>query len=114
MTDALMKIHEFDDSVYFRIPCSCRESNHDLSLCFRDADFPVIEIEAPMYVKGQFDAYHEDGWKFRWLDLKWRLSTAISILFRGKVDATMEFILDKENVQAFSSAIEYTKEKFKQ
>lgn len=112
-----MKLHEFDDSIYYRAACSCADNEHDVTIEFE------IDKEIPSMI---FLNFHKKiAWCSHWGDnlnffgRVWkRIKCSFLMLFTGYVELEESFILqDEENIDGFIEALiegkEYVKGKNK-
>jgi hypothetical protein len=99
-----MKTEEFDDSVYYRLPCSCGSKDHDVTLEFEhDKDIPDMLF---------LNMYKDLAWSSYWGDTNFfqriwrRIKTALRILFVGFIEVEESFILrGEDHIDAFIEAL---------
>lgn len=108
-----MITNEYNDAVFFRIACDCSDADHDVKLEFENDDGFIC-----MHMYADIMATNYSEWGFSWIenkyqDYKWRIKSALQIIFKGYLEANHQFLLNKDNITAFEDAIRYSKEKFK-
>lgn len=110
----LMKMHEWDDAVSYRVGCQCTDTAHDLDIWVetdKENDFPAIYLSSTI---------HTNLWNEQFTNpfLKWlngplnRIILALAILLNGKIEMHKEFILGKENVKGLRTALDEIEKKF--
>lgn len=107
-----MIVSEYEDAVFFRIACDCTDSDHDIALEFTDEDG---FISLHLYADIMASDYRQWGYSWfenKYRDYKWRIKTSFEILTKGWTKASHQFLLNKDNVDAFEKAIQYSKAKF--
>ena len=107
-TKNVMKIHEFEDTVYYRAACNCGSSKCDLTIEL-EADKDLQMIYMNMYKDVYWSAY----WKSdNFLGGIWvRIKAALRVLFNGYIEVEESFILQgDEQIDAFMDAIQEGRE----
>jgi hypothetical protein len=111
--NAMMKIKEYDDAVYYRVACGCSGCDNDMAIWAEktgDEDYEVrmsIDMVAHGY-RSRFNSL----W-LRWLDEPInRMAIALRVLFTGRIELNQEFVLNKENVRGFRTALQDIEGKF--
>jgi hypothetical protein len=100
-----MKTDEFDDSIYYRVACSCGSNEHDITIEFE------IDEEIPSMI---FLNFHKNiAWCSHWGNLNWfervwkRISCSFKMLFTGYVELEESFIIQGEDdINDFIAALE--------
>lgn len=112
ISDKVMKIDEFKDSVFYKVACDCGEDEHTLAIEFEyDKEIPEM-IFLNFYKKIAWSSYWGDsnifkkGWN--------RIKAATRILFTGYIDLEESFIIRGEkHVDSFIEALEEGKKYMK-
>ena len=98
-----MKVHEFDDAIYYRVSCSCGDQDCDLTLELeRDKDCDMISLN--MYKKLYWSSHWQSDnfFKNMWI----RIKGALKMLFVGYVKVEESFIFEgDEQINAFLDAL---------
>ena len=114
ISNKVMKTEEFDESVYYRLPCSCGSKDHDVTLEFEcDKKIPGM-IFLNMYKDLGWSSYwgYNDNFFTRFLS---RIKTAFRILFIGYIEVEESFILKGEDhIDAFIEALKEGKRLMKE
>lgn len=108
----VMKTHEFNDSIFYRVACDCTESEHDVRLELEIDNVGKLGI-LTMRLMANFAwaSYYADTWYGRFWE---RIVTSIKMLIMGKVEVFHEILFLQENhINAFIAAIEEGKQKMK-
>jgi hypothetical protein len=113
--NAMMKIKEYDDAVYYRVACGCAGGDHDMAIWAEkvgdDDDYYEIRMSVDMVAHG-YRSRFTSRW-LRWLDEPVnRMALALRVLFTGRVELNQEFVLGKENVRGLRVALQDIEEKF--
>lgn len=98
----VMKTHEFEHSVFYRVACDCTDGRHDMTLVVEDDEFPDMTLHFYTRVETQLH------WSYLgWFRRKWkRVTVAMKVLFLGFIDLESEFYLREEkHIDAFINAI---------
>jgi len=109
----VMKTNEFDDSIYYRVACTCGSDEHDVTIELeKDKEIPSMVF---------LNFYKKIGWCSHWGNLNiferfWkRIKCSFIMLFIGYVELEESFILSKDNIEPFIEALnegrEYLKDK---
>jgi hypothetical protein len=113
-TDGLMKIKEWEDTLYYRVGCDCTHPDHDMSIwaeTFGEHQHYEIRMGTTMCASS-YRSRFRSRW-LRWLDGPVnRVAIAARMLITGRVEITHEFVLGKENVRGFRKALQEIEEKF--
>ena len=104
ISNKVMKTEEFDDSIYYRLPCSCGSDDHDVTLEFEhDKKFPGMLF---------LNMYKDLSWSSYWGDVNifqiiWRrIKISLRILFVGYIEVQESFIFKGEDhIDAFIEAL---------
>ena len=112
ISNKVMKTAEYDDSVYYRLPCSCGSDDHDITLEFEhDKKFPGMLF---------LNMYKDLAWSSYWGDRNiferiWKkLKVAFRILFVGYIEVEESFIFQGEDqIDSFIEALTEGKESMK-
>jgi hypothetical protein len=115
MIKNLMFLNEFDDSVFYRVSCSCGDPEHDAVLYFKKNEFGDVELDfdcSTIILDNRYNWY--SPWYKRWYTkARFRTVAAGSILFRGYYKSSLNFIIDHDNLEAFEAAIQEAKKRLK-
>ena len=107
----IMKLDEYENSIYYRAACSCTDSRCDLSLDLElDKELDMIFLN--MYE----DLYYASYWKSdNWFIDKWyRIKGAVKLLFTGRIKVEDSFIFQgEEQINDFVNAIKQGMEQLK-
>ena len=106
ISNKVMKTEEFEDSIYYRIACSCGSDDHDMTIEFEhDKKFPSM-LFVNMYKKLAWSSYW--GMDNTWYKNIWkRITGAAKMLFKGYIEVEESFILKGEDhVDSFIKALE--------
>lgn len=99
----VMKIDEFNDSVFYRIACGCGDRDHDFELWLEyDKDINDITL---MIEKTLYWSSHYQSWP--WYERMYkRFSSALRLIFYGhlKIEADILF-MKKEHIEGFIEAL---------
>ena len=100
----VMKIDEFDDSVFYRIACACGSKDHSFELWLeydKDINDITLMIEKTMYWKYQYalSPWYEKIYR--------RLFAGLKLIFGGclKMEADVLF-MDKKHIEGFIEALQ--------
>jgi len=102
-SNRIMKIHEFEDSVYYRASCSCGEPDCDLTLELeKDKDCDMIFLN--MYKKLRWSAHWRSDNFFK--TLWYKIKMMFKILFLGYTEIEECFIFcGDEQIDGFLDAL---------
>jgi hypothetical protein len=112
ISNKVMKTEEFDDAIYYRLPCSCGSKDHDITLEFEhDEEIPEM-VFLNMYMNLAWSSYWGDT---NFFQIIWRkIKTALRIIFVGYIQLEESFILKGEDhIDAFIEALEEGKQLMK-
>jgi hypothetical protein len=105
ISKCVMKTHEFDDSIIYKVECSCGSDEHNVTIEFE------LQSEIPGMIFLNF--YKKIAWcchwgKTTWCEKLWkRISCSVKMLFTGYVELTESFILeDESNIDGFIEALQ--------
>lgn len=105
----VMKTHEFEDSVFYRVACDCCDEEHDLTLMMEMDKDNILTLS----VFGNLECsvwYGNKNWFVRFWG---KIKKTIEIWYRGYFSANYEMmIFDEEHLDSFISALQEAKEKF--
>jgi hypothetical protein len=113
-SDALMKMKEWEDAVYYRVACDCGSDDHDMSIWAEtNGVHDCYEIRfGTMMVANTYRTRFYSKW-LQWLNVPVdRVAIALRVLFTGRVEMHHEFVLGKENVQGLRVALQDIERKF--
>lgn len=113
----LMLVKSYDDgSSNWRVACDCIEAGHDVNLWFdADEDYQLsgdinlnlsMEIGARECIGSRYDnttIIENISWVYR--IIKWRVTTALKILFSGYYIMSGNVILDINGINAMQTAL---------
>lgn len=112
--NALMKINEWEDAVYYRVGCDCCSPEHDMSIWAEKIDGHEgyeIRMEATL-AASEYRSRGYPDW-LRWLEaLVNRVAIAVRVLLTGRVEVSHEFVLGKANVRGLCTALQDIERKF--
>jgi len=99
----IMKTHEFEDSVYFRATCSCDWHKHAHEIEVRqDEDLGEVMVGISTTIDANEKYCNTKFYEKIW----WRIKTAITALFIGRIEAGSEFLFENtKQVDAYLEAI---------
>lgn len=109
ISNKVMKLDEFKDSVYYRVACGCGSDEHGTT----------IEVEYDKDLPGMVfvNFYKRLVWSSHWGNYNiaerfWkRIKGALKILFLGYIEVEESLILrDKEHIDGFIEALEEGKQ----
>lgn len=113
MKSSIMKTFEFEDEIYFRIMCGCGHHEHDINIGFYEDEYGSLSMTLESQMSVSDWSLYNSSWIERKYDvIMWRLRHAFKILFKGYTKTHSDFVLDKNNLEAFEEAIRISKEKF--
>ena len=72
ISNKVMKTEEFDDAIYYRLPCSCGSKDHDITLEFEhDKEIPEM-VFLNVYMNLEWSSYWGDTTFFQiiWRKIK--------------------------------------------
>jgi hypothetical protein len=102
-TKRIMKLHEFNEAVYYRASCSCGESKCDLSIELeREKGSDMIFLN--MYKNVYWSSYWKSDNFFKniWI----RIQASLKVLFTGYIKMEESFIFQgDEQIDAFLNAL---------
>ncbi len=107
----VMKTHDFDKSVFYRVACDCTEPDHDMTIEMEiDNDFPNIGLH--IYAKLESSVYWGGS---NWFERQWkRIKYSMSLLFKGWIEVEQEFLfINDEHISNFIEALEDGREKMR-
>jgi len=96
-----MKTNEFEDSIYYRVACSCGADDHDITIEF-EKDGSMIFLNFYKNIAwcshwGSHLKYRQKLWK--------RITAALKMLFTGYIELEESFILTEDNIESFIKAL---------
>lgn len=108
----VMKTNEYENSIFYRVACSCGSDDHDLTIEFeRDPKIPDMIF---------INFYKDLAWSSYWGDSNFfgrmwrRFKTSLRIFFIGYIEVEESFILQgEEHIDSFIRALEEGKEYIK-
>lgn len=107
----VMKTHEFDDSIFYRVACDCTDNEHDvrLELESTEVDKKLRILTMRISANLQWASYYAETWYGRIWE---RIITPIKMLITGRVEVYHEILFLHENhIDSFIAAMEEGKEK---
>lgn len=111
ISNKVMKVHEFNDAIFYRVACECGDEDCDLTLELeKDKDFDFIFLN--MFKKLRWSSY----WgRDKWYQKLWkRITGSMTLLFKGWVEVEEAFVFkDQEHIESFISALREGQEKMK-
>ena len=107
----VMKIAEFDDSIYYRASCDCGHPDCDLELSVeKEKDIEhmyYLIITGTLKCSAAFS--DDDKW---YKNFFIRIKYILKILFFGYIETSSDFIMKKEQLDAFEEVIKEARNKF--
>ena len=103
-TKKVMKIHEFEDAIYYRAACNCGDTKCDMTIEL-EIDKDIQMITMTLYK----DVYWSSFWKSDsfFFNIWERIKCALRVLFNGYIEMEEAFIFQGDGqIDAFLSAIE--------
>jgi len=99
----IMKLHEFEDVIYYRAACSCGDARCDLTLELekdKKCGMVFLNMDKNLYWSSHWQS--DNFFKNRWL----RIKAAFKMLFTGYVEIEESFIFrGDEQIDAFIDAL---------
>lgn len=100
----VMKMNEFNESIYYRVACDCGSNEDDVTIEFE------FEKDCPDII---FLNFHKNIlWSYNWGNLNWlqrlwrRITCSLTMLFKGRIELEESFILRGEsNIDGFIEAL---------
>ena len=110
-TYRVMKIHDFGNSIFYRVACGCTDPDHEATLIleFDENDSKIMILT--LYQRVVWGDWYYRGNK--WFDkIISRIKTVFKILFKGwlELEGSMIF-MDVEHIEAFICALQEGKNK---
>jgi len=98
-----MKTFEFDDSIFYRVACSCGADEHDITVEFERDN----QIESMIFLNFHKNVSWCPGWEKANIFQKFwkRLTGSLRMLFTGYIEVEESFILSENNIQPFIDAL---------
>lgn len=107
----VMKTHEFNDSIFYRIACDCTESEHDVRLELEIDDDKLGILTMRLMANFAWASYYANTWYGRFWE---RVIASIKMLLTGKIEVCHEILfLQEDHINEFISAMEEGKQKMK-
>jgi len=96
----VMKIDEFEDSIYYRAACNCGSNEHDITIEF-ETDNSMLFLN--FYKNIAWSSHWEAGWFARgWK----RIKCSLRMLFTGYVELEESFIIQgEEDIDSLINAL---------
>ena len=100
----VMKIDEFDDSVFYRIACACGSKDHEFELWLeydKKINDITLMIEKTLYWKYHYELspWYEKIYK--------RLFAGLKLIFGGYLEMQADVLfMDKEHIEGFIEALQ--------
>lgn len=105
-----MKTHEFEKSVFYRIPCDCTDEEHDLTLEM-DWDDGILTLHF-------YGNVETSSWLFcyGWFGRQWwKIKRIFDLIFKGYFTVNYEMLILKEkHLDSFIEALQEGKSKFEE
>lgn len=111
ISNKIMKLEEFKNSIIYRASCDCGSKKCDLVI-----DVEIDEKFNMILLNLYKDLYWSSYWKSNnnWFIDKWlRIKAAIRILFLGYIEVEESFIMKENQIDDFLKAINEGKNKLK-
>ena len=108
----VMKEHEFEDAVFYRLSCECTEPEDALGIEIGwDDDWKAVNVHFFSHTCYDKRFWCDDSWwrgPFNRLEkIKHRIAAAIKILFTGFLKTDEEFIfIEEKHLDGFIAALE--------
>ena len=100
----VLKMDEFNDSVFYSLQCACGEESHNMILSLEhEKDEDLISLF--LYKKLYWRDYYKN---WLWYEKFWsRVSTSFKLLFGGYIEMQGDFLIQgKEHINSFILALE--------
>jgi len=104
---SVMKVHEYDDSVTYRVACDCGSPECDM----------LLDLEIDSKIKMIFlTIYKTLLWSSYWGDNPWytriwmRLTCAVKMILTGYIEVTESFVMQEDQVNGLIKALEEGKQ----
>jgi hypothetical protein len=100
----VMKVDEFDDSVFYRIACTCGSKDHEFELWLeydKDINDITLMIEKTLYWKYYYalSSWYEKIYK--------RLFAGLKLILGGYLEMQTDVLfMDKEHIEGFIEALQ--------
>lgn len=105
----VMKTHEYDESIFYRVACDCTEDEHDVRLELETDELGILTMRISANL--QWASYYANTWYGRIWE---RIITPIKMLITGRIEVYHTILFLHENhINAFIAALEEGKEKIK-
>ena len=102
-----MKVHEYDDSVTYRVACDCEDPECDM-LIDLEIDHKINMIFLTMSKTLRWSSYWGDN---PWYTRMWiRLKCAAKVILTGYIELTESFVMKESQVDGMIKALEEGKQ----
>ena len=103
----VMKIHDFDNSVFYRVSCDCTDAEHDMCLEMDVDDFPIMSLH--FYWNAETTVFWGDA---NWFKRQWhKLKLIGRLIVHGRLDLQGDFLLlGQKHIDSFIEALKEGKE----
>ncbi len=103
ISDNVMKVKEFGDSVIYRVGCDCMDKDCELTLELeleKDRQMVFLNMTKDLV----WDEYYHSEWK---IVRAWRrLKCTLRMLFTGRIEIESSLVLKHNNMMALRDAID--------
>lgn len=109
-TFRVMKTHEFENSVFYRIACDCADPEHDMSMEMSVDKFPVMELN--LYWNTETTLFWGTS---NWFKLQWdKLKIITRLIFTSRITLQGNFLLcDEAHINSLIDALKEGRDKLK-
>ena len=103
----VMKTHDFDKSVFYRVSCDCTDAEHDMCLEMDVDDFPIMSLH--FYWNAETTVFWGNT---NWFKRQWhKLKLIGRLIVHARLDLQGDFLLlDKNHIDSFIEALKEGKE----
>jgi len=104
---SVMKIHEYDDSITYRVACDCGSPDCDMTLDL-EVDKETQMIFLTIYKNLLWSSYWGDN---PWYTRIWnRIQCAVKVLCTGHIEVLESFVMQESQINGLIKALQEGKE----
>lgn len=99
ISTGICKTSEFSDSTFFKAVCGCGSDDHTLTLVLENEDGIIslsIYVETTTAYWKKYSPHLKVRFYERLKDIKFRILTAIKLIFTGRFKSQSDFIFENE------------------
>lgn len=102
ISNGIMKMHEFDNEVLYRIACDCGADEHDATISI-EYDKEINYLSLRFWKKVCWCP----NWENKWYNKIWkRITGTLKMLFTGYVELEEDFLIrEDDNIKDFITAL---------